>query len=139
MNRIAIVTGATSGFGRAIALRLAGLGYQLIVTGRRKELLDTLSAEISEKYTVSVLTLNFDVRDNNACQEAINSLPEEYKTIDLLVNNAGLAAGVRHGAGPVARRERRGLRDGQHRPAAVPVGRQGPVGGRPRPGDRRRS
>ena len=94
MNRTAIVTGATSGFGRAIALRLAGLGYQLIVTGRRKELLDTLSAEISEKYTVSVLTLNFDVRDNNACQEAINSLPEEYKTIDLLVNNAGLAAGA---------------------------------------------
>lgn len=49
MNRTAIVTGATSGFGRAIALRLAGLGYRLIVTGRRKEILDTLTAEISEK------------------------------------------------------------------------------------------
>ena len=49
------------------------------------------------------------------------------------------AAGVRHGAGPVARRERRGLRDGQHRPAAVPVGWPGPVGGRPRPGNRRGS
>ena len=94
MNRTAIVTGATSGFGRAIALRLAGLGYRLIVTGRRKELLDTLTAEISEKYSVSVLALNFDVRDFKACEEAVNSLPDEFKSIDLLVNNAGLAAGA---------------------------------------------
>ena len=94
MNRTAIVTGATSGFGRAIALRLAGLGYQLIVTGRRKELLDTLTAEISEKYSASVLALNFDVRDFEACEEAVNSLPDEFKSIDLLVNNAGLAAGA---------------------------------------------
>ena len=94
MNRTAIVTGATSGFGRAIALRLAGLGYQLIVTGRRKELLDTLTAEISEKYSASVLALNFDVRDFKACEEAVNSLPDEFKSIDLLVNNAGLAAGA---------------------------------------------
>jgi NADP-dependent 3-hydroxy acid dehydrogenase YdfG len=94
MNRTAIVTGATSGFGRAIALRLAGLGYQLIVTGRRKELLDTLTAEISEKYSASVLALKFDVRDFKACEEAVNSLPDEFKSIDLLVNNAGLAAGA---------------------------------------------
>ena len=94
MNRTAIVTGATSGFGRAIALRLAGLGYQLIVTGRRKELLDTLTAEISEKYSASVLALNFDVRDFKACEEAVNSLPDEFKSIALLVTNAGLAAGA---------------------------------------------
>ena len=94
MNRTASVTGATSGVGRAIALRLAGLGYQLIVTGRRKELLDTLTAEISEKYSASVLALNFDVRDFKACEEAVNSLPDEFKSIDLLVNNAGLAAGA---------------------------------------------
>lgn len=90
----ALVTGATSGFGRAIALRLAALGYNLVVTGRRKELLDTLLHEINQKYSVEVFTLNFDVRDKNACENALNSLPEALRKIDLLVNNAGLAAGA---------------------------------------------
>ena len=90
----ALVTGATSGFGRAIALRLAALGYNLVVTGRRKELLDTLLHEINQKYSVEVFALNFDVRDKNACENALNSLPEALRKIDLLVNNAGLAAGA---------------------------------------------
>ncbi|MBP1664517.1 MAG: short-chain dehydrogenase/reductase [Bacteroidetes bacterium] len=90
----ALVTGATSGFGRAIALRLAKLGYSLIVTGRRMELLDTLCDDIREKYSTNVIALNFDVRDKEACEEAVDSLPEKYKSIDLLVNNAGLAAGA---------------------------------------------
>ncbi len=90
----ALVTGATSGFGRAIALRLAKLGYNLIVTGRRKELLDTLCDEIRKNYSTNVIALNFDVRDQKACEEAVNSLSDEFKNIDLLVNNAGLAAGA---------------------------------------------
>jgi len=92
--KTAFVTGATSGFGRAIAIRLAKLGYRLIVTGRRKELLDTLCAEISENHNEKVLALNFDVRDKQACADAVGSLPNEFKEIDLLVNNAGLAAGA---------------------------------------------
>ncbi len=92
--KTAFITGATSGFGRAIALRLAKMRYKIIITGRRKHLLDSLVAEIREKYTQNVIALNFDVRDNEACVKAVNSLPEEYKKIDLLVNNAGLAAGA---------------------------------------------
>lgn len=92
--KTAFITGATSGFGRAIALRLAKLDYRIVITGRRKNLLDSLEVEIREKYTQEVLSLNFDIRNNKACTEAINSLPAEYKNIDLLVNNAGLAAGA---------------------------------------------
>lgn len=92
--KTAFVTGATSGFGRAIALRLAGLGYNLVVTGRRKELLDTLSQEIKVKFPIEIITLNFDVRDKEACDKAVNLLPENFRAIDLLVNNAGLAAGA---------------------------------------------
>lgn len=92
--KTAFITGATSGFGRAIALRLAKMGFKIIITGRREILLDSLVTEIKEKYTQNVIALNFDVRDNEACIKAVNSLPEEYKKIDLLVNNAGLAAGA---------------------------------------------
>lgn len=92
--KTAFVTGATSGFGRAIAIRLARLGYNVVVTGRRKELLDTLLQEIEANYNMRAFALNFDVRDRNACEEAVNSLPENFRQIDLLVNNAGLAAGA---------------------------------------------
>ena len=92
--KTAFITGATSGFGRAIAWRLATLGYNVVVTGRRKELLDKLVQEITAKCDVEVCALNFDVRDKNACEEAVNSLPEKFRQIDLLVNNAGLAAGA---------------------------------------------
>lgn len=88
------VTGATSGFGKAMSLRLAKLGYQLIITGRRKELLEALAEEIKYKYSVQVLPLNFDVRDRKACEDAVKALPEQFSKIDLLVNNAGLAAGA---------------------------------------------
>lgn len=92
--KTALVTGATSGFGRAISLKLAQLGYRLIVTGRRKNLLDTLVGEIKEKFHTEIIALNFDVRNNDQCIEAVNSLSEDYKKIDLLINNAGLAAGA---------------------------------------------
>ena len=92
--KTAIITGATSGFGRAIAFRLAGLGYQLIVTGRRLERLDELTEQLRSQFSINVLSLCFDVRDNIACTKAVKSIPEAFQPIDLLVNNAGLAAGA---------------------------------------------
>ncbi len=92
--KTALITGATSGFGRAIALRLAALGYHIIITGRRNEHLQELKNVLVDEFSVDVHTLCFDVRNNNACTIAIQSLPENFKNIDLLVNNAGLAAGT---------------------------------------------
>lgn len=92
--KTAFITGATSGFGRAIAFRLAKLGYRLIVTGRRADRLDKLVAEIQAEYSAEVLPLCFDVRDNEACTKAISSLEGDFNRIDLLINNAGLAAGA---------------------------------------------
>lgn len=92
--KTAFITGATSGFGRAIAIRLAGLGYKLIITGRRKDRLDELTHLLQIEFSAEVLALCFDVRSNEACTLAIQSLPNEFQTIDLLVNNAGLAAGA---------------------------------------------
>ncbi|ADQ79140.1 short-chain dehydrogenase/reductase SDR [Paludibacter propionicigenes WB4] len=92
--KTALITGATSGFGHAIALRLAGLGYNLIVTGRRAERLEELTKQLQSDYSVKVISLCFDVRDNSACTEAINSLPPAFQKIDVLINNAGLAAGA---------------------------------------------
>lgn len=91
--KTAIITGATSGFGRAIAFRFAGLGYNLIVTGRREERLIDLKNELISSFKIKIETLCFDVRDNQACTLAIQSLPESFRHIDILVNNAGLAAG----------------------------------------------
>lgn len=92
-TKTAFVTGTTSGFGLAIANRLASLGYNIIITGRRKDRLDALTADIRTHFGVDVLPLCFDVRDREACQQAVGSLPERWQLIDLLVNNAGLAAG----------------------------------------------
>ena len=92
--KTALITGATSGFGRSIALRLAGLGYNLIITGRRAERLEALTKELQANASIRVLPLCFDVRSNDACTKAIQSLPADFKQIDLLINNAGLAAGA---------------------------------------------
>jgi NADP-dependent 3-hydroxy acid dehydrogenase YdfG len=92
--KTAIITGATSGFGRAIAFRLAGLGYQLIVTGRRSDRLDDLTEQLRSLYSINVLSLCFDVRNNEECTKAVQSIPKSFQPIDLLVNNAGLAAGA---------------------------------------------
>jgi len=92
MNKTAFITGATAGFGRAIALRLGKLGYKVIITGRRKERLDEVVTELQNAET-EVFALNFDVRNFEESQKAIESLPEKFQQIDLLVNNAGLAAG----------------------------------------------
>jgi NADP-dependent 3-hydroxy acid dehydrogenase YdfG len=92
--KTALITGATSGFGKAIALRMAGLGYHLIITGRRRERLEELKEFLINEFAVDVDTLCFDICSNEACVSAIQSLPENDKQIDLLVNNAGLAAGA---------------------------------------------
>jgi 3-hydroxy acid dehydrogenase / malonic semialdehyde reductase len=90
----ALITGATSGFGHAIALRLAKLGYNLIITGRRSERLDKLSTQLHADFSIEVLPLCFDIRNNDACIKAVESLPDHFRNIDLLINNAGLAAGA---------------------------------------------
>ena len=91
MSKTILITGATSGFGEATAERFVKEGYNVIITGRRKERLDAFKARFQ---TANILPLCFDVRDKKAVFEAIASLPEPYKTIDILVNNAGLALGL---------------------------------------------
>jgi len=94
MNKIAFITGATAGIGNAIANKLAENNFDVIITGRRGNILDALEKEIKQKYGVRALSLILDVRDRDACKVAIDKLPEEWKNIDILVNNAGLAAGL---------------------------------------------
>ena len=95
MIKTIMITGATSGFGRAIAVKFAQNGYNLIVTGRRKERLDELEQELIQN-KVKVLSLNFDVRNRSEVGSVIQKLPVEWKNIDILINNAGLAAGLSH-------------------------------------------
>lgn len=89
---IAIITGSTSGFGRASAIRLARLGYDVIITGRRSERLAELTTEIENQLGRKVYPLCFDIRSREACEKAWESLPEEWREVDVLMNNAGLAA-----------------------------------------------
>jgi 3-hydroxy acid dehydrogenase / malonic semialdehyde reductase len=93
MNKTILITGATSGFGKAIALRFAQEGNNLIITGRRKERLDDLANSLRNDYKVDVLPLCFDVRKQDEVEKSIASLPATWKKIDVLVNNAGLAVG----------------------------------------------
>ncbi|PCI95450.1 MAG: NAD(P)-dependent oxidoreductase [Flavobacteriales bacterium] len=92
MSKTIFITGATSGFGKASAELFAENNHNLIITGRRKERLNALATELKSKHGVDVISLCFDVRDNNAVVRAINSLPN--KKIDVLINNAGLASGL---------------------------------------------
>lgn len=93
-KKIALVTGATSGLGKAIAIRLAKEGCNVIITGRRIERLKELEQELELKYGAKAYSLNFDVRMYEQVENAINGLPEEWCDIDILVNNAGLAVGL---------------------------------------------
>jgi 3-hydroxy acid dehydrogenase / malonic semialdehyde reductase len=91
MNRTILITGATSGFGEACARKFADSGDHLILTGRRKDRLEALQHELESK--VRVLPLVFDVQNKDAVFAAIASLPEAWRKIDILINNAGLALG----------------------------------------------
>src|SRR5664280_3530486 len=96
MNKTIMITGATTGFGKATALKFAENGYNIIITGRRKELLEELEKELITTGKIKVLSLNFDVRKKKEVESVIGNLPEEWKKIDILVNNAGLAVGLSH-------------------------------------------
>lgn len=91
-----MITGATSGFGRATAIKFARNGYDIIITGRRKERLEELEKELLSFGKIRVLSLCFDVRDREEVASVIGNLPEEWKAITILVNNAGLAVGMDH-------------------------------------------
>lgn len=93
MKRIALITGASSGIGEACARKFAEGGYSLILTARRAEKLAELGAELEAEGT-KVKTLTFDVRDAEAAEKAVDSLEPEWRKIDVLINNAGLALGL---------------------------------------------
>lgn len=93
MNKIVFITGATSGIGLGCARKFAANGDKLILTGRNATRLSEISSELKAQ-GAQVFTLQFDVRDREAAQEAIESLPAEWSKIDVLVNNAGLALGL---------------------------------------------
>lgn len=94
MNKTVFITGATSGFGKAIATRFAKEGCDLIITGRRGDRLDALQETLEETYGIRVHTLEFDVRDKNAVTIALEVIRQQVSRIDILVNNAGLASGL---------------------------------------------
>ena len=96
MNKTALITGATTGIGEATALLLAKNNYNVIITGRRNDLLDRLKLKIESDTGSQVLALNFDVRNLTDVRQAIASLDSTWKQIDVLVNNAGLAVGLSH-------------------------------------------
>lgn len=93
MKKIVFITGATAGFGEACAYKFAANGYDVIINGRRKERLHSLANALENKYNIAVFQLAFDVQDEKAVTEAFAQLPVEWKNIDVLVNNAGLALG----------------------------------------------
>lgn len=96
MNKTIMITGATAGFGKATAVLFAKNGYNIIITGRRKERLEELEKELLSYGKIKVLSLNFDVRKREEVATVIGNLTSEWKAIDILVNNAGLAVGLDH-------------------------------------------
>lgn len=91
---ICFITGATAGIGKATAELFAKNGYNIIITGRRKDRLEEFSAQLKKDHKIDVLCLNFDVRKLTEVEAAVSSIPENWKKIDVLVNNAGLAVGL---------------------------------------------
>src|SRR5439155_2206630 len=83
----------TSGFGKACAEKFASEGYDLILNGRREDRLDEIKKTLEKKLNIAVCLLSFDVRQRAKVFEAIENIPEEWRSIDVLINNAGLALG----------------------------------------------
>lgn len=96
MDRIILITGATSGIGKACAEKFASSGDRLIITGRRGERLSILKNELEKRFKKQVLPLAFDVRSRKDVFENLSTLPDEWQQIDVLINNAGLAVGRDH-------------------------------------------
>jgi NADP-dependent 3-hydroxy acid dehydrogenase YdfG len=96
MKKIALITGATSGIGKSTANMLASCGFNLIITGRRKERLDELKSQLEIKYKSEALPLCFDIRNRDEVCMAMENVPKQWKNISVLVNNAGLAVGLNH-------------------------------------------
>lgn len=94
MKKIVLITGATSGIGKAAAERLAKEGFKVIITGRRKELLDDLKKTLENKYNAEILVLNFDVCKFLEVDQYLGHLPYGWDNVDVLINNAGLAVGL---------------------------------------------
>ena len=93
-KKIALITGATAGIGYETAALLAQNNFNLILTGRRKERLETIKNQLETTYNCQILILNFDIRQKLETETALNGIPENWRAIDVLINNAGLAAGL---------------------------------------------
>ncbi len=94
LKRIVLITGATSGIGKATAKVFAKKGYHLILTGRRRDRLKEIKKNFEIKYATRILTLCFDIRNSEAVKKAIKTLKPGWSKIDILINNAGLASGL---------------------------------------------
>ncbi len=93
MKRIVFITGATSGIGKACAQKFASNGDSLIINGRRKERLEELKSELDKEYKTEILCAPFDVQKKEDVFESINHFADQWKSFDILINNAGLALG----------------------------------------------
>ncbi len=96
MQKTVLITGATSGIGEATAVKFSESSDRLIITGRRKERLDELADHLRSTFGTEVLTLCFDVRNRTEVEKRLGELPEGWRNIDILINNAGLAVGLSH-------------------------------------------
>lgn len=94
LPKIAYITGASSGIGLACARHLAASGHNLILSARRLERLETLKNELESTYSIAVLLHHYDIRQRNDVEKAVASLPESWKKVGILINNAGLASGL---------------------------------------------
>jgi 3-hydroxy acid dehydrogenase / malonic semialdehyde reductase len=94
MSKIVLITGATAGIGQACAGLFAAQNYSLILTGRREERLKAMAEDLTGRFGTRVLTVRLDVRNKEEVTEKLESLPEEWKSVDVLINNAGLSLGL---------------------------------------------
>jgi 3-hydroxy acid dehydrogenase/malonic semialdehyde reductase len=94
MAKIALITGATAGIGEACAYTFAREGYNLILTGRRMDRLETLAQQLNKKYNIEVAVSSFDVRGREQVIQSLEGLPAQWKKVDVLINNAGLSQGL---------------------------------------------
>ena len=93
MPKIVFITGATSGFGKACAEKFASEGYDLILNGRREERLIEIKSRLEKRFNIATCLLPFDVRDRKNVFEQVQNIPASWRSIDVLINNAGLALG----------------------------------------------